>query len=147
MAKKAQMTLEEFAEKYNRAMDWNRDILKTLDNNITSGSKYMQHIIVDYLYTDKITPETCDFSNYEIFDLNTKYFGKEKKELKIYNYKSYDFTYYYLVPDETEEEYKSRKIDYIVNTVIKHRLEELEEKLKEKSDLETIANMLSNKKD
>lgn len=146
MAKKAQMTVEEFAEKYNRVMDWNRDILNTLDSTITSGSKYMQHIIEDYLDTDKITPETCDFSSYEIFDLDTKWYGKEKKELQIYNYESYHLTYYYLVPDETEEEHKSRKIDYIVNTVIKHRLEELEEKLKEKSDLETLANMLLNNK-
>jgi hypothetical protein len=105
------MTIEEFAELYNRTMDWNKDILDSIGDGF-SGNECAKNIINEWLSIEKITPETCDYSSYEIFDT-----GCNEKELQIYNYTQYHDMYYWVCLDETEKEYKGRKIKNILHTI------------------------------
>ena len=80
------MTLLEFIEAYNQNIDWNKDILMSINPEIREN-QYVKSIIDGYLSTEKINDETCDlYSNFEIFDCHNNV-----KELQIYSFIKYKF--------------------------------------------------------
>lgn len=80
------MTLQEFIEAYNRNIDWNKDILMSINPEIREN-QYVKNIIAGYLSTEKINYETCDlYSNFEIFECDNNV-----KELQIYSFIKYKF--------------------------------------------------------
>ena len=112
------MNVKEFAEAYNRNIDWNRDIRSTLgsnsiDNSIMESDEVIVDILDEFLPTEKITEESCDFDSAEIYDCHD---GKTT-ELQIYNYDDCHGAVYWVRPDQTESDYKKSKVDHIKKTI------------------------------
>ena len=103
------MTLQEFIEAYNRNIDWNKDILMSINPEIREN-QYVKNIIDGYLSTEKINDETCDlYSNFEIFDCDNNV-----KELQIYSFITYCTMYYKVNPEIDEKTYKKEKINILM---------------------------------
>lgn len=103
------MTLQEFIEAYNRNIDWNQDILMSINPEIREN-QYVKSIIDGYLSTEKINDETCDlYSNFEIFDCHNNV-----KELQIYSFISYCTMYYKVNPEIDEKTYKKEKVNLLI---------------------------------
>ena len=103
------MTLQEFIEAYNRNIDWNKDILMSINPEIREN-QYVKNIIDGYLSTEKINDETCDlYSNFEIFECDNNV-----KELQIYSFTTYCTMYYKVNPEIDEKTYKKEKINILM---------------------------------
>ena len=106
------MTLQEFIEAYNRNIDWNKDILMSINPEIREN-QYVKSIIDDYLSTEKINDETCDlYSNFEIFECDNNV-----KELQIYSFITYCTMYYKVNPEIDENTYKTEKINFLISKI------------------------------
>ena len=116
--------IKNFVEKYNKHMQWNKEIIKSL------GSKNIpQDIIENYLPTDIITEDGYDLENARLYE-----YGKDDDwagtlELQAFSNSTYHTVYFWIHKDYTEEEYKSQKIEKIKETMNK-RLDELFEQIK-----------------
>ena len=106
------MTLQEFIEAYNRNIDWNKDILMSINPEIREN-QYVKNIIDGYLSTEKINDETCDlYSNFEIFDCDNNV-----KELQIYSFITYCTMYYKVNPEIDEKTYKKEKVNLLMTNL------------------------------
>ena len=117
--------IEIFVEKYNKVMDWNKDILASFWDDcvsnpygrpigVTDYTKSVIAYIEDNLSTEKIDEEGFDLENAMLYAYDRSADGKELNELQAYNNKTYGTSYFWLLPDETEEEYKKRKVEYLI---------------------------------
>ena len=103
------MTLQEFIEAYNQNIDWNKDILMSINSEIREN-QYVKSIIDDYLSTEKINNETCDlYSNFEIFECDNNV-----KELQIYSFITYCTMYYKVNLEIDEKTYKKEKVNILM---------------------------------
>ena len=103
------MTLQEFIEAYNRNIDWNQDIIMSINPEIREN-KYVKSIIDGYLSTEKINDETCDlYSNFEIFKCHNNV-----KELQISSFITYCTMYYKVNPEIDEKTYKKEKVNLLM---------------------------------
>ena len=103
------MTLQEFIEAYNRNIDWNKDILMSINPEIREN-QYVKNIIDGYLSTEKINDETCDlYSNFEIFECDNNV-----KELQIYSFITYCTIFYKVNPEIDEKTYKKEKVNLLM---------------------------------
>ena len=106
------MTLQEFIEAYNRNIDWNKDILMSINPEIREN-QYVKNIIDGYLSTEKINDETCDlYSNFEIFDCDNNV-----KELQIYSFITYCTMFYKVNPEIDEKTYKKEKVNLLMTNL------------------------------
>ena len=106
------MTLQEFIEAYNRNIDWNKDILMSINPEIREN-QYVKNIIDGYLSTEKINDETCDlYSNFEIFDCDNKV-----KELQIYSFITQCTIFYKVNPEIDEKTYKKEKVNLLMTNL------------------------------
>ena len=106
------MTLQEFIEAYNRNIDWNKDILMSINPEIREN-QYVKNIIDRYLSTEKINDETCDLNgHFEIFDCDNNV-----KELQIYSFISYCTMFYKVNPKIDEKTFKTEKINFIISKI------------------------------
>ena len=126
------MTLQEFIEAYNRNIDWNNDILMSINPEIREN-QYVKNIIDGYLSTEKINDETCDlYSNFEIFECdNIESLNKQlsiyftfllNKQIFIFSndilWKEYNkFLKLHIIKD-----LKDIKHNFLTNNIIKHFL-------------------------
>lgn len=99
--------IKTFVEEYNKRMDWNRDILDKFGNEYVPV--HTQIFIKDNLPTDKITEEGFDLENAKMY----VYDDSGIQEMQAFNNSTYGTTYFWLRPDEGEDEYKRRKEDDI----------------------------------
>ena len=106
------MTLQEFIEAYNRNIDWNNDILMSINPEIREN-QYVKNIIDGYLSTEKINDETCDlYSNFEIFECDNNV-----KELQIYSFITYCTMFYKVNPEIDEKTYKKEKVNLLMTNL------------------------------
>lgn len=106
------MTIQEFIEAYNRNIDWNRDILMSINPEIREN-QYVKNIIDGYLSTEKINDETCDlYSNFEIFECDNNV-----KELQIYSFITYCTIFYKVNPEIDEKTYKKEKVNLLMTNL------------------------------
>ena len=112
-------TIQEFAEQYNRLIDWDMEILNSIDEKLRSNP-IIKDIIEEYFGDrEKITEDTCNFSDYKIYD-----FSGNRKELEVFNNTECHRMYYWVTFGYTEAEYKKEKIKKLSSSLY-HRREEL----------------------
>ena len=103
------MTLQEFIEAYNRNIDWNKDILMSINPEIREN-QYVKNIIDGYLSTEKINDETCDLNgHFEIFDCDDN-----RKELQIYSFITQCTIFYKVNPEIDEKTFKKEKVNLLM---------------------------------
>ena len=103
------MTLQEFIEAYNRTIDWNKDILMSINPEIREN-QYVKNIIDGYLSTEKINDETCDLNgHFEIFDCDDN-----RKELQIYSFITQCTIFYKVNPEIDEKTFKKEKVNLLM---------------------------------
>ena len=103
------MTLQEFIEAYNRNIDWNKDILMSINPEIREN-QYVKNIIDGYLSTEKINDETCDLNgHFEIFDCDDN-----RKELQIYSFITQCIIFYKVNPEIDEKTFKKEKVNLLM---------------------------------
>lgn len=113
------MNLETFVAEYNKRVDYNFEILKELGFATLYDFHKHEHIrkiVDDYMSFDKITKEDYDYESAEIYDYPEKE-GVKTYELQIFNKNECGRTYFWVNPDETENEYKRKKIEAIYKSV------------------------------
>ena len=128
--------IEIFVERYNKVMDWNKDIRASFWDDCVSNpygvTDYTKSYIEDNLSTEKIDEEGFDLENAALYAYDRCVDGRELNELQAFNNKTYGTSYFWLFPDETEEEYKKRKVEYLIKDMTE-KVAELNSKI---SDLE-----------
>lgn len=139
--------MPEFIEEYNKRMDWNRDILGDLDDAYLSAHPFMKEITDEYLSTGKITEETYDIDNAKIYEYDDEEdFGL--LELQAQSKRTYRLTYFWVDPNEDEEQYKAKKIEKILDVLRKNK-DEIVGKIKEETsklnDIEILSYTIKNK--
>ena len=106
------MTLQEFIEAYNRNIDWNNDILMSINPEIREN-QYIKNIIDGYLSTEKINDKTCDLNgHFEIFDCDDN-----RKELQIYSFITQCTIFYKVNPEIDEKTFKTEKINFLISKI------------------------------
>ncbi len=138
--------IPEFIEKYNKRMDWNRDILGSIDDAYLSSHPFLKEIVDEYLSTEKITEEAYDIGNAKIYEYDDKEdFGL--LELQVFSNKTYGTTYFWLKPNETESDYKHSRMEYVSNEVskkISHITSEISRLESENKEWKTLLNAIKN---
>lgn len=117
--------IKNFVEEYNKRMSWNRDIIKQF------GKKNIPaEIIDDYLSTELLNEENYDLENAALYEYGKNDAWAGTLELQAFSKESYRTVYFWVRPIQSEDEYKSEKIKYIKESIIK-KIDELTEKLNE----------------
>ena len=138
------MNLETFAAEYNKRVDYNFEILKEFGFATLydlNKHEHIRKIVDDYMSFDKITKEDYDYESAEIYDYPEKE-GVKTYELQIFNKNECGLTYFWVNLDETENEYKRKKIEAIYKSVLEFSEEAVKQfrELKEKlGELEKFA--------
>lgn len=104
-----EITPEKFVEQYNRCMDWNAELRYYLPIGLIESQKDTRGILDDFLSVEKITPES-----YDIYDANV--YKDEKSgnyEMQVYSNIDYAFVYFLCAIGQSEEEYKEDRIRVI----------------------------------
>ena len=116
--------IKKFVETYNKHMQWNKEIIKSL------GVKNIPQVIIEnILTTDTITEDGYDLENAKLFVYNENDSLAGTLELQAFSNNSYHTVYFWIHKDYTEEEYKAQKIEKIKD-VMNKELDELFEKIK-----------------
>jgi len=117
--------IKNFVEEYNKRMSWNADIIKQL------GKKNIPaKIINDYLSTELINGENYDLENASLYEYGPDDAWAGTLELQLFSNKSYRTVYFWVRPIQSENEYKSEKIE-IIKKQMNEKIDELYEKIKE----------------
>lgn len=105
--------IKNFVEEYNKRMCWNKDIINQFgEKNIPA------YIIDEYLATDLIDEDTYSLEDADLYKYDDEDDGWFRTlELQVYNTKKYSTTYFWINADDTEETYKSKKIEKIKEAV------------------------------
>lgn len=104
-----EITPEKFVEQYNRCMDWNAELRYYLPIGLIESQKDTRGILDDFLSVEKITPES-----YDIYDANV--YKDEKSgnyEMQVYSNIDYAFVYFLCAIGQSEQEYKEDRIRVI----------------------------------
>lgn len=138
--------IPEFIEEYNKRMDWNQDILGYIDDAYLSAHPFMKEIADKYLSTGKITEETYDIDNAKIYEYDDEEdYGL--LELHAQSKSTYRLTYFWMDPNEDEEQYKAKKIERVLD-VLKKSKDEVVEKIKAETkklnDIEELSYAIKN---
>ena len=116
--------IKNFVEKFNRQVQWDNEILKSL------GKKNIpKDIIEKYFIGEPITEEGYDLENARLYE-----YGKDDNwagtlELQAFSNKTYRTVYFWIHKDYTEEVYKANRIEAVKKEMNK-RIDELFEKIK-----------------
>lgn len=117
--------IKNFVEEYNKRMSWNRDIIKQL------GKKNIpDKIIDDYLSTELIDKENYDLENASLYEYGPDDPWTGTLELQAFSNESYRTVYFWIRPIQSEDEYKSEKIE-LIKKKMNEKIDELYEKIKE----------------
>lgn len=117
--------IKNFVEKYNKKMNWNNDIIKFL------GKKNIpKDILKEYLSINFIDEEKYDLENASLYEYGPNDSWRGTFELQVFSNEKLCTTYFWIKSDETEEDYKTKRIEIIKKEVNK-KLNELYEKIKD----------------
>lgn len=120
--------VKKFVEDYNKRCVWNQDILTKFDKGFIP--KKTKYTIDGYLPTKEITEEGYDLEHAKMFEFERDSDGEEVHELQVFNNESYGTSYFWVLPNETEEEYKKRTSENLLKETLKN-IRELSEKINE----------------
>lgn len=138
--------IPEFIEEYNKRMDWNRDILGDIDDAYLSAHPFMKEIADEYLSTEKITDDTYDMDNARIYEYDDEEnFGL--LELQAQSNRTYRLTYFWVDPNEDEGQYKTKKIEKVLEVLKKNKdeaVEKIKAETKKLNDIETLSYVIKN---
>ena len=116
--------IKKFVEEYNKRMSWNADIIKQL------GKKNIPaNIIDDYLSTELINEENYDLENAALYEYGPDDTWAGTLELQAFSNKTYGTVYFWVKPIQSEDEYKSERIE-LIKKKMNEKLDELYEKIK-----------------
>lgn len=139
--KPSRKELESFITEFNKRIQWNKEIRQHITTDLP---KYAIEILDYWLEEQELNIEKIDTDGCEIFtDTNSD--GQKYYELQAYNFDEYGTIYYWLYPDENEDEYKRNRIKRVlsnVNRIIKDNHEKIEKLAAENLELEPIIVML-----
>lgn len=117
--------IKNFVIEYNKRMSWNKDILKSI------GKKNIpQYIIDEYLLTNILDEDKYDLENASLYEYGPEDTWAGTLELQAFSNERLCTTYFWVKSNESEEEYKAKKIESIKEKMNK-KLDELYEKIKE----------------
>ena len=117
--------IKNFVEKFNRQVQWDNEILKSL------GKKNIpKDIIENYFIGEPITEEGYDLENARLYE-----YGKDDNwagtlELQAFSNTTYRTVYFWIHKDYTEKEYKANRIEAVKKEMNK-KLDELFEQIKD----------------
>ena len=120
--------IKDFVEAYNKRCVWNQDILAKFDKGFIP--KKTKDTINGYLSTKEITEEGYDLEHAKMFEFERDSDGEEVHELQAFNNENYGASYFWVLPNETEEEYKKRTSENLLKETLKN-IRELSEKINE----------------
>ncbi len=115
-----QEDIEQFVEAYNKSIDWNCDLLKTMNLDVINSAQYIANELEHYLSTEKITKDNYELENAAIYK-----YDDGKLEMQVYSYKSYGTIYFWVTPWLNEQQYKNERIEKI-SRLLRTRKTELE---------------------
>ena len=104
--------IKKFVIEYNKRISWNKDII-----NMFGRKNIPKAIIDEHLSTNRISKEKYDLDKASIYEYGPEDSWAGRLELQAYNYETYHFTYFWVDPNDTEEEYKNKKIGIIKKKV------------------------------
>ena len=113
--------ITDFVEKYNKQMDWNKDIR----SNVKNDSKWSKDFIAKWLPTDKIDESSFELERAKVYPCDS-----QRLEMQVYSYKKYGEVYFWVNPNITEHEYKEQKLK-LMREDIDYLLGELQPKIKD----------------
>ena len=117
--------IKNFVEEYNKRMSWNADIIKQIGKeNIPIK------VIDDYLSTELITEENYDLENASLYEYGPADAWAGTFELQVFSNESLGTVYFWLKSIQSEDEYKSKKIE-IIKKKMNEKIDELSEKIEE----------------
>lgn len=117
--------IKNFVIEYNKRISWNKDILKRI------GKKNIpQYIIDEYLQTNTPDEDKYDLENASLYEYGPEDTWTGTLELQAFSNERLCTTYFWVKSNESEEEYKAKKIESIKEKMNK-KLDELYEKIKE----------------
>lgn len=138
--------IPEFIEEYNKRMDWNRDILGSIDDAYLSSHPFMKEIVDEYLSTGKITEEAYDIDNAKIYEYDDEA-DSGLLELQAQSKRTYRLTYFWMNPNKDEGQYKAEKIERVLHVLKKNKdeaVEKIEAETKKLNDIETLSYIIKN---
>jgi hypothetical protein len=125
--------VKDFVQKYNKNIEWNKDIFNELEQKYILKSEYVK-VIGDYISFKKITKRICDLETAEVY----KYEDRDMLEMQVYCYETYGTRYYWLYPNLDEKAYKKMKIKDITKVLNKHRQKAAKKMQEASSEIEEI---------
>lgn len=102
-----------FVEEYNKRMDWNKDIIGRFGKEFVPVRT--KDFIKEYLSTKKIDEEGYDLENAKLYT----YEHDGVQEMQVFSNTTYGTVYFWVKPNETEEEYKERKTNRVREEAMK----------------------------
>ena len=135
--------VKDFVQKYNKCIDWNKDIFSELERKYILNSEYVK-VISDYISFKKITKRICDLETAEVYE----YEDTGMLEMQTYCYETYGTRYYWVHPNLDEEAYKKKKIEDITEALTKHRenaVKKIQEASSEIEEINKVMEFINNK--
>lgn len=108
-----EITPEKFVEQYNRCMDWNAELRYFLPVGIIESHEDTRYLLDGFLSTEKITPESYDIYDANIFKSDTP----NRYEMEVYSNIECDFVHFWCTIGQSEEEYKEECIKVLYKYV------------------------------
>lgn len=125
--------VKDFVQKYNKCIDWNKDIFSELERKYILKSEYVK-VIRDYISFKKVTKRVCDLERAAVYE----YEDSGMLEMQAWCYDTYGTRYYWLHPNLDEKAYKRKKIKDITKVLTKHRKNAVKRMQEASSELEEI---------
>ena len=138
--------IPEFIEEYNKRMEWNRDILGSVDDAYLSSHPFMKEIADKYLSTGKITEEAYDIDNAKIYEYDDEA-DSGLLELQAQSKRTYRCTYFWMNPNKDEGQYKAEKIESVLGVLKKNKdeaVEKIKAETKKLNDIEALSCIIKN---
>ena len=128
--------VKDFIEKYNKMMDWDKDIIEHINLNLFPNIK---DFIDEYIHPEKITEENYDIEHAEVYS-----YESGTLELQAISNESFRRHYFWVKPEEDIDEmkYKEGRIKFI-NEKINECLEELNKLVIRRDEFVLLREMLN----
>ena len=121
--------IDKFIDGYNLRMKWNADIRKAMDKKFIADNEEVKDLIDDWIPTTIISEEDNDLLGVEVnvIDNNAdtelyEYTGDNGNvihELHTFSVTDCHHAYYRYATNENEEEYKKRRVNFLLNDINK----------------------------
>ena len=118
--------LDNFIAGYNLRMKWNSETKKAMDDKFIADNDEVRDLIDDWLPTTIISEEDNNLPDVDVIDNRdpelyeyTDDNGDVVLELHTFSVTDCHHAYYRYVTNENEEEYKKRRVNFLLNDINK----------------------------